>query len=152
VTAMGTYFRGFDNSSPVLRVGDFLYSPTRAFRLGLQDDGNLVQYAIDDSDPAIVRYSDYRSIFEELLSAIPYTRAIWATGTDGSNARSWIFQDDGNLVVYADENAQGEPVWASGSQNRGGVSLVCQDDGNLVIYSSDPGVAVWSSNTYAGAR
>jgi hypothetical protein len=151
MTGGNDYFLGFVNSSPVLHVGDFLYSPTRAFRLGLQDDGNLVLYCIDDFDPAIVRYSDARPIFEQILEGALYGRAIWASDTNGSGALSWIFQDDGNLVLYSDLDGQSGPVWATGSQNMGGTSLICQDDGNLVIYDGENAV-VWSSNTYAGGR
>jgi hypothetical protein len=147
------YFRTLIDS-PIMRVGDFLYSATRAFRLGLQEDGNLVLYALDDFDAAVAQYASNRLIMEEVLQIAGYSRPIWATGTNGSNARSWRFQVDGNLVVYRGDNADGQPVWASNSVTQGETQIVCQDDGNLVIYvayEKGPG-RWWSSNTYAGGR
>lgn len=140
--------------SPIMRVGDFLYSATRAFRLGLQDDGNLVLYALDDFDQAVAQYASNRSIMEGVLQIAGYSSAIWATGTDGFKARSWRFQVDGNLVVYAGENADGEPKWGSNTVTQAQTQFICQDDGNLVIYhnySTGPG-PLWSSNTQAGRR
>src|SRR5215467_14678695 len=128
-------FFGSLRASGALGVGDFLYSYTRAFRLGLQGDGNLVLCALDLNNPAIRQYAYYRGDqFEAILRVAPYSKALWATGTNGTNARSWIMQADGNLVVYAGYNGQGPPVWASGTQGHYYSTLVCQDDGNLVIY------------------
>jgi hypothetical protein len=149
---VANYFRAVDGSTGTLGVGDFLYSPTRAFRLGLQDDGNLVLYTLDDFDPAIVQYASFRGeIFDAALEIATYNRPIWATGTNGTNARSWIMQSDGNLVVYQGQGGQGSPVWASNTDGNGGATLVCQDDGNLVIYGWEGG-AIWSTNTYSGGR
>ncbi len=123
-----------------LRGGDRLFSATRAFLLVLQDDGNLVLYAIDDATlPPDVTQGKY-------------TTALWSTRTVGwpggvELIRYLDMQDDGNLVL----NDEGIPVWSSGTEGNPGAFLRCQDDGNLVIYAPD-GTPLWSSNTYAGPR
>ena len=52
-----------------------------------------------------------------------------------------IFQDDGNLVIYASDSSV---IWATNIY--GGATLAVQTDGNLVIYPPN-GAAVWASNT-----
>lgn len=84
------------------------------------------------------------------------------------------FQEDGNLVLYKDEeipiwvsntsgrnvgrmvfqadgnlviyNTNNAPIWASNSANRGGQTLELQNDGNFVIYTADR-QAIWATNT-----
>ncbi|MFD9698593.1 LysM peptidoglycan-binding domain-containing protein [Lentzea sp. NPDC059081] len=58
-----------------------------AVRATLQDDGNFVLYAGDDS-------------------------AVWATGTQGNEGSRLVLQDDRNLVVLAGD---GSAKWASGT-------------------------------------
>ena len=60
----------------------------------LQDDGNFVVYACANS---------------------PH-KAVWATGTDGSDAVRVIMQADGNLVMY---NQSNQPKWSSGTYIQG---------------------------------
>src|SRR5262249_1297993 len=145
---MADFFRDFVSFDPgpgdpfrrahqPLSFQDFLFSATRAFRLGLQYDGNLVLYGIDDSDlPVDITLGQYR-------------RPIWATNTVGSNAHVWLMQGDGNFVVYDTYgDIIGEAIWYSGTDGNPGAFLRVQDDGNLVVYSADGGV-LWSSNTFA---
>ncbi len=54
-----------------------------------QPDGNLVVYNTD---------------------ALGFTRAVWASHTNGKGATSLELQEDGNLVIY---NASGQALWAS---------------------------------------
>lgn len=91
-----------------LGVGDSLTSKNGAYRLVLQEDGNLVLYAGGD--------------------------AVWATGTNGRNAVRAEVQDDGNFVLYTDG---GEAVWASDTKGAKKVLLVLQNDRNLVLYSKE---------------
>jgi hypothetical protein len=122
----------YDRAVGRLMQGDVLFSATRAFELIFQTDGNLVLYAIDDATlPADTTQGSY-------------SRAIWATGTNGMGATACVMQTDGNLVLYT---AEDRPVWAAGTNGHPGAFLRCQDDGNLVIYSDDS--ALWSSGTYA---
>jgi hypothetical protein len=58
------------------------------------------------------------------------------------NGNTAIMQDDGNFVLY-DQNNQ--PVWASGTAGNPGADLAVQEDGNLVVYLN--GNALWASNT-----
>jgi hypothetical protein len=88
------------------------------FRLVMQNDGNLVVYRNSDN------------------------RALWATGTQGSDVHRAVMQTDGNLVLYHVNNA---PAWASNTAGKPGSFLVMQNDGNLVIYQ--PIVPIWASNT-----
>jgi hypothetical protein len=142
-------YDSFDNPHPApdprqrankpLGFGDFLYSATRAFRIGLQNDGNLILWTIDDAT------------LPQDITQGQYTRALWWANTQGSNAHSWVMQADGNFVVYDGENATGNAVWNAATQGNPNAFLRCQDDGNLVIYASN-GAAIWNTNTYAGPR
>jgi hypothetical protein len=124
----------YHRASHQLKPGDILYSATRAFRLVFQTDGNLVLYGIDDSTLPVD------------IAKGQYTKALWATGTNGMGAVRCEMQTDGNLVLY---EANGAAVWASGTNGNPGAFLRCQDDGNLVIYLGPDAKALWSSGTYA---
>lgn len=72
-------------------------------------------------------------------------RALWASGTDGRPAGVCIMQNDGNLVIYPPDASN--VVWASGTDGNPGSHLTIQDDGNVVIYHPN-GHAVWATNTW----
>jgi len=88
-----------------LAKGESITSNNGAYKLILQDDGNLVLYTRD--------------------------HAVWATGTDGQNVVRAEVQSDGNFVLYTPDR----PVWASETKGKKDVRLVIQDDRNLVLYS-----------------
>ncbi|MFZ0831756.1 MAG: LysM peptidoglycan-binding domain-containing protein [Mycobacterium sp.] len=100
-----------------LARGESITSNNGAYKLVLQDDGNLVLYARDHA-------------------------AVWATNTDGQNVVRAEMQSDGNFVLYTPD----KPVWASETKGKKDVRLVIQDDRNLVLYSKGDD-AVWSSKT-----
>lgn len=79
-----------------------------------------------------VQYGHF--VFQEDGNAVIY---------DGNNKPSWhtrtagighnfVFQNDGNLVMYS---RAGVPVWYSNTANKGGEYLIFQDDRNFVIYN-----------------
>ena len=125
----------FGRAQGVLRRGDNLFSRTRAFRLSMQTDGNLVLYVIDDGN------------LPQDITKGQYLTVLWASNTEGSGFTCEM-QNDGNLVVY--NEARG-PVFATNTQNNNGAFLRCQDDGNLVVYTAQGG-AIFASNTFAGPR
>lgn len=90
-----------------LEVGQSLTSQNGAYRLILQDDGNLVLYSGDD--------------------------AVWSTETNGQNVVRAEVQKDGNFVLYTPD----KPVWASQTKGAKDVRLILQDDRNLVLYGFD---------------
>jgi hypothetical protein len=94
-------------------------SASRLFNLIMQNDGNAVLY---------------RTMF---------SRALWASNTNGTPAEDLNMQSDGNLVV---EGAQGTTYWATGTAGHPGASLLVQDDGNSVLYDT-AGRPLWASNT-----
>lgn len=100
-----------------LGVGESLTSKNGAYKLILQEDGNLVLYAVDDT-------------------------VVWAAGTDGRNAVRAEVQDDGNFVLYTKDD---EAVWATQTKGAKKVLLVLQDDRNLVLYSKEG--PVWKTDT-----
>jgi hypothetical protein len=55
-----------------------------------------------------------------------------------------IFQNDGNLVVYA---ANGNVIWHANSHNKGGVKACMQGDGRFVIYTVNDS-PIWYSQWY----
>ncbi|KAG9261619.1 mannose-specific lectin-like [Astyanax mexicanus] len=89
-----------------LRAGDFLLSNNREFKAIFQDDGNFVVYG---------------------------WKPLWASDTAGKSGKFLIMQEDGNLVIY--NNDEG-PVWASDSW-QGDQSLknhlTLHDDGRLTV-------------------
>jgi hypothetical protein len=143
--------------SQVLYVGGSVYSPSGAFRLNLQADGDLVVQVIDDAtlppqwttgqvlDPkADVQWVTIYSFGTSIPSGPP----------DFVGNVELDMQTDGNLVVYAGPSngmgvVRGSPaIFASGTNNNPGAFLRMQDDGNLVVYSVD-GVALWATGTNA---
>lgn len=67
----------------------------------------------------------------------------WQTGSAGSGASKFIFQNDGNLVLYTDTM---QPVWATGTDGSAASKLILQEDGNLVLYTASNNV-VWQTGT-----
>jgi hypothetical protein len=118
----------FKRARGTLKVGDNLFSATRAFMLTMQSDGNLVLYALDDDSDAV---DPTRG---------KYTVALWSSGTKGLGGTHCDMQDDGNCVV---KNTANEPLWCSGTENHPGTFLRCEDDGNIVFYA--PGGSVISA-------
>jgi hypothetical protein len=108
-----------------LEVGEKLVSPSKAYTLEMQGDGNVVLY---------------RAATEE-AGAVP----IWSTGTvcryDDAAPGRLNMQVDGNLVLY---RVDGSPAWAAGTSAPGAMAQL-QDDGLLVIYG-DLGVPLWASS------
>ena len=89
-----------------LYPGDILYSPSHAYRLVMQGDGNLVLYRGG--------------------------KALWSSKTNGHNGANAVMQGDGNFVVYL----SGKAIWNSGTDHHSGAILDMQDDGNLIVYQS----------------
>lgn len=90
-----------------LEVGQSLTSLNGAYQLTLQQDGNLVLYAGDQS--------------------------VWSTGTNGKNVVRAEVQTDGNFVLYTPD----DPVWATQTKGAKDVRLIIQNDRNLVLYGFD---------------
>ncbi|WP_226350244.1 hypothetical protein [Pseudonocardia sp. ICBG601] len=96
-------------------------SPSGAYALRFQDDGNLV------------------------LSRRPDGTPVWALqrvlGDRWSGHSRVEFDGDGHLVVH---DASGAPVWTSPGAARPTALLSVTDDGRIVI--SDNGTTLWSSS------
>jgi hypothetical protein len=88
-----------------LTAGQTLSSPSGAYRLTMQANGNLVEHDAANT-------------------------AIWASGTN-SGSRV-IMQDDGNLVVY---DGGGQALWASNTSGHPGAYLSLLDTGQLLVDS-----------------
>jgi hypothetical protein len=86
---------------------------------------------------------NYKFIFQNDGNLVLYSRnrAIWATGTN-SKADLFVVQADGNVVLYG----SGRAVWATNTGGNLGAFLAIQSDGNLVVYSRN-GNALWSTGT-----
>ena len=130
-----------------LAAGESLFSALGAFRLTMQDDGNLVLYVIDDMKLP-------RDILQ-VMSATPevlklYAAPVWSTGTHvpkpGRSRGSYcVMEKTGNFVVYDRDH---HPVFETGTGRHPGSHLRLQTDGNLVIYTPNKR-SVWSSKTAA---
>ena len=67
---------------------------------------------------------------------------------DATNGHArFVFQDDGNLVLYAMTKDGWVPRWASNTAGRPAVQCVMQGDGNLVLYDA-VGSPIWDSKTW----
>ena len=96
-----------------LAADQYIASPDHRYRLVMQSDGNLVDYA-DGT-------------------------AVWSTGTFGNPGARVVMRPDGNLVLYAPGN---RAVWNSGSWTAGGSSsLVAHDGGDVTVILPDGRVA-----------
>jgi hypothetical protein len=94
-----------------LVAGASLRSPSGAFRLVMQNDGNLVEYTREN-------------------------RVVWASMTFGGPGSFTAMQSDGNLVIYSasgqvQRGGHGIPTMTF----RAGSYLRLQDDANLVVYA-----------------
>lgn len=89
---------------PRLGANEAVSSPSGAYRLVMQGDGNLVVYSSSG-------------------------QPLWATMTFTPGSFLAV-QGDGNVVIYG---PNGSPVWAT-MTFRPGSYLKMQDDGNLVLY------------------
>lgn len=114
-----------------------LTSPSGAFWLTIQTDGNLVLYRGDCAGSPNAGCS------------------VWSSRSFGAVGDYYLaVQDDGNLVVYrgrASAGADSTPnaVWSSrSSRGRGSYFLSVQDDGNVVMWEgaglADRRGVVWS--------
>lgn len=148
-----------------LDVGQSIVSPGGAYRLIVQNDGNVVLYG-----PAGARWASRTGTAGtvlrmqadgNLVAYAPGPRAVWDSGTAGTGATRLVAQDDGNLVLY---RADATAVWATGADVTdtlpagatllpgaalvaagGGYRLPVQGDGNVVLYG--PYGATWASGT-----
>ena len=86
----------------------------------------------------------YTLILQDDGNLVLYARddAVWATGTNGQDVERAEVQTDGNFVLYTPD----KPVWHSDTRGKKDVKLVLQDDRNLVLYDGHD-KAVWSSKT-----
>ena len=91
------------NAPHTLAVGEFVESANR--KLVMQPDGNLM------------------GVYDE------NARARWASQTFGENYTA-VFQEDGNLVVYAPGH---KAVWASNTNGNEGSVLLLLENGNVVV-------------------
>ncbi|QZH59439.1 LysM peptidoglycan-binding domain-containing protein [Mycolicibacterium farcinogenes] len=67
--------------------------------------------------------------------------AVWSTSTNGQDVVRAEVQTNGNFVLYTPE----KPVWHTDTKGKKDVKLVLQDDRNLVLYAADG--PAWSSKT-----
>ncbi|PPF67725.1 curculin domain-containing protein [Rathayibacter sp. AY1E8] len=164
------YYNALVSGEELIR-GESLTSPSLAFKLVFQSDGNLVAY--NSSSNAIwssgTQGTGVRLAMQKDGNAVIYSstnQAVWLTDTNEPGA-TLSFQDDGNLVLYRTDYS---PAWASSTNGfiaprehpslapndslrpkhqltsrAGGFRAVMQSDGNFVVYG--PSGALWSSRT-----
>lgn len=113
--------------TPVLTVGQKIYSPSSKVYLTLQTDGNLVLRKINSDGTET---------------------SMWASMTNGKPSAALYFQTDGNLVIYPGTNTPtnhtpNSGLWGSNLFTSPGLNHVThayfrlQDDGNLVYIWPD---------------
>jgi pseudomonalisin len=134
-----------------------LFSATRSFKLIFQADGNLVLYVIDDASLPVD------------ITQGQYSRAVWATGTNGMGAVRCVMQADGNLVLYtgtikapplptvppSQARPPGNGLGSNSNYFMGGskpllgfeVNIIVEEEIKPVSVAAEPGTAVWASGT-----
>jgi hypothetical protein len=126
--------------TPTEPYGSALYSPSGAFRLHLQTDGNAVVEVVDDA----VLPRTWQSGEPLNPNAVSWlSPPLWASGTNDKGVIELAMQNDGNLVIYTGSGGIGISD-SSGPENQG-VFLRMQDDGNLVVYG--PNGKIWDTKT-----
>jgi len=143
-----------------LAANQSITSPNHAYRLTMQNDGNLVEY-----DGATAAWSSGTSTAGSTVTMqgdgnlVIYSAAVakWSSGTSGNSDASLILTDNGILSI---DSGGGVPVWGAAgtlvpnatlAANQSITSpnhtyrLTMQADGNLVEY--DGATAAWSSGT-----
>ena len=106
----------------------------------LQDDGNLV---IVDQLPRWSASGVPTLDAEQPANIIPAGTIINPGDTFYIGKSRLVFQADGNLVFYAENDRL---LWASYTQNKGATFAAMQTDGNFVIYNSAH-QPIWYTNT-----
>ena len=101
-------------SNASMTRGGSLSSPSGAFLLTMQGDGNLVEYSAAGA-------------------------VMWAASTNPSGAHA-VMQGDGNLVVY---DGSGKPLWASNTPGSPGAYLGLLDSGQLSVDAAATGSPLW---------
>jgi hypothetical protein len=119
---------------PELRPGATDLQPGEVLQRGQQITANNSRFVfVFQTDGNVVLYVD--------------GRAVWATGTNGSNAQQLIMQTDGNLVLYGPgATVAGNAIWSSGTQGHPGAFAVLQDDSNFVVY--DGAQPLWATKQH----
>jgi len=95
-----------------------------------------------------VTSTGYKFRFQQDGNLVLYNsqgRAIWATGTFGTNVDRFSVQADGNIVLYE----RGKAVWATDTAGNPGAYFSIQNDGNLVVYTWD-GKPLFNTGTNGG--
>ena len=101
-------------SNASMTRGESLSSPSGAYLLTMQGDGNLVEYSAAGT-------------------------VMWAASTNPSGAHA-VMQGDGNLVVY---DGSGKPLWASNTPGSPGAYLSLLDSGQLSVNAAATGSPLW---------
>ena len=71
--------------------------------------------------------------------------------TSANGEFSFVLQNDGNLVLYAEGGAVSSvALWASGTAGQQVWQAVMQNDGNLVLYAPDEQTPLWASGSGPG--
>jgi hypothetical protein len=95
--------------------------PDCSFRAEMQDDGNFVIYR--DSAPTS-------------------TKVIWASGTPRNSGARFVYQTDGNAIIYSTLNRS---LWNSGTTSLLGKRFLLRGDGRLGIIN-EANDWIWMSN------
>jgi hypothetical protein len=82
----------------------------------------------------------YSLMLQDDGNLVLYARdqAVWSTDTNGQDVVRAEVQTDGNFVLYTPD----KPVWHTDTKGQKDVKLVLQDDRNLVLYGQWSGLVV----------
>jgi len=100
--------------------------------------------------PVSIKEAVAQACTENTIIERPANNMVFNRGQSWRNCRGYrfIFQGDGNLVVY---NPSNNPLWHTGTMGQA-ARLIWQTDGNLVLYDA-VNQPLWSSATQGqGAR
>ena len=144
-----------------LYPGQSLQTANGAYKLILQNDGNLVLYNTSTGTALWYSNTHGESVAYLAMQAdgnlVLYGtngQALWDSNTEGSGNNALVLQEDGTLALN-DTNGNGI-LWAnriiypgqSLQTANSTYKLILQSDGNLVLYNTSTGTALWYSNTH----
>jgi serine/threonine protein kinase len=130
-TPAGAFDPSVIRSGGFLQPGQSIYSSNGHFRLTMQSDGNLVDYAQRGN------------------------LTVWESGTSGNFGAYAVVQSDGDFVVYPKGQSApppGDPtpaLWSSGTYGHPGASVELENGGSVVVREAGRLVILWKSSGLA---
>lgn len=125
-------YTGILKSGYHLYVNETLISSDGLYLLKLQEDGDLVVLRLKLADTTTTK---------DFTPEVLYT--LWSAGLKGKQSLRVSMEENGNFVVYADENNK-QVLWSTGTKDHADAVAGFADDGRLAIFDNNHNI-LWKS-------